>query len=157
MFAIALTTGIFPQITRLLKNNDETKALALVDRGFWILAFLLSTSTLGGYLLSEEIIKLLFERGAFTAEDTFNTGFVLAMYMIGLLPFGLSKLFSLWLYAQMRQKEAAKIAMVALTCNLVFSFALISPMEQQDLHLQAHSQGACFSFSRYALLASSAF
>ncbi len=145
LFAIALTTGIFPQITRLLKNNDETKALALVDRGFWILAFLLSTSTLGGYLLSEEIIKLLFERGAFTAEDTFNTGFVLAMYMIGLLPFGLSKLFSLWLYAQMRQKEAAKIAMVALTCNLVFSFALISPMGAAGLAL-AGSLSGCVLF-----------
>ncbi len=109
------------------------------------MAFLLSTSTLGGYLLSEEIIKLLFERGAFSAEDTFNTGFVLAMYMIGLLPFGLSKLFSLWLYAQMRQKEAAKIAMVALTCNLVFSFALIAPMKAAGLAL-AGSLSGCVLF-----------
>ena len=141
LFAIALTTGIFPQITRLLKNNEESKALLLIDRGFWILLFLLSTSTLGGFLLSDEIIKLLFEHGAFSAEDTANTGFVLAMYMIGLLPFGLSKLFSLWLYAQMRQKEAAKIAIIALTCNLVFSFALIAPLEAGGLALAGSLSG----------------
>ena len=142
LFAIALTTGIFPQITPLIKNNDETKALALVTKGFWILAFLLSTSTLGGYLLSDEIITLLFERGSFSAEDSAHTSFVLAMYMIGLLPFGLSKLFSLWLYAQMRQKEAAKIAMIALTCNLVFSFALIAPMGAAGLALAGSLSGA---------------
>ena len=141
LFAIALTTGIFPQITRLLKNNEESKALLLIDRGFWILLFLLSTSTLGGFLLSDEIIKLLFEHGAFSAEDTANTGFVLAMYMIGLLPFGLSKLFSLWLYAQMRQKEAAKIAIIALICNLVFSFALIAPLEAGGLALAGSLSG----------------
>jgi len=148
LFAIALTTGIFPQITRLLKNKDETQALALVRRGFWILAFLLSTSTLGGYLLSEEIIKLLFERGAFSADDTAQTGFILAMYMIGLLPFGLSKLFSLWLYAQMRQREAAKIALIALTCNLIFSFALIGPMKAAGLALAGSLSGwVLFSFT----------
>lgn len=157
LFAIALTTGIFPRITRLLKNNDETEALALISKGFWILAFLLSASTLGGYLLSEEIIKLLFERGAFSKEDSLKTGFVLAMYMIGLLPFGLSKLFSLWLYAQMRQKEAAKIALIALTCNLLFSFGLIIPMQAAGLALAGSLSGVIlclftlrsFGFSRF--------
>jgi len=157
LFAIALTTGIFPQITRLLKNSDEIKALALVHKGFWILTFLLSTSTLGGYVLSEEIITLLFERGAFSKDDTAQTGFILAMYMIGLLPFGLSKLFSLWLYAQMRQREAAKIAMIALTCNLIFSFALISPMQAAGLALAGSLSGVIlfiftlrsFGFSRF--------
>ena len=129
----------------------------MIDRGFWILLFLLSTSTLGGFLLSDEIIKLLFEHGAFSAEDTANTGFVLAMYMIGLLPFGLSKLFSLWLYAQMKQKEAAKIAIIALTCNLVFSFALIAPLEAGGLALAGSLSGVVlliftlrsFGFSRF--------
>lgn len=141
LFAIALTTGIFPRISRLLKHGDETQALLLIEKGFWILAFLLSTSTLGGYLLSEEIIKVLFERGAFSHNDSHHTAFVLAMYMIGLLPFGLSKLFSLWLYAKMRQKEAAKIAVIALTCNLVFSLALIAPMGAAGLALAGSLSG----------------
>ena len=63
------------------------------------------------------------------------TGFVLAMYMIGLIPFGLAKLFSLWLYAGMRQKEAAIIAMYSLASNLIFSFALIKPMGAAGLAL----------------------
>lgn len=57
------------------------------------------------------------------------------MYMLGLIPFGLSKLFSLWLYAQMRQKEAAVIAMYSLASNLIFSFALIKPLGAAGLAL----------------------
>ena len=135
LFAIALTTGIFPKITRLLKANHTEEASKLLAQGFWILTFLLTTSTLGGYMLSHEIVKLLFEHGSFSAEDTNITGFVLAMYMIGLIPFGLAKLFSLWLYAQMRQKEAAIIAMYALVSNLIFSFALIKPLGAGGLAL----------------------
>ena len=146
LFAIALTTGIFPRITRLLKNKDEEQALLLLRKGFWVLAFLLSFSTLGGYILSEEIITLLFERGSFTSEDTKQTAFVLAMYMIGLLPFGLAKLFSLWLYATMRQKEAAKIALIALACNLVFSFALISRFGAGGLALAGSLSGIVLFF-----------
>lgn len=135
LFAIALTTGIFPKISRLLKANKDEEASTLLSQGFWILAFLLTMSTLGGFMLSDEIVKLLFEHGSFSKEDTLNTGFVLAMYMLGLIPFGLSKLFSLWLYAGMRQKEAAVIAMYALGANLIFSFSLIKPMGAAGLAL----------------------
>lgn len=146
LFAIALTTGIFPRITRLLKNTDQIEASKLLSRGFWLLAFLLTTSTIGGVMLSEEIVKLLFERGSFTAEDTQTTAFILAMYMIGLIPFGLAKLFSLWLYALMRQGEAAKISMYALLANLIFSFALIKPMGAAGLALAGSLSGCVLLF-----------
>ncbi|WP_263832819.1 murein biosynthesis integral membrane protein MurJ [Sulfurospirillum oryzae] len=135
LFAIALTTGIFPKITRLLKANNEEEASKLLSQGFWVLAFLLTTSTMGGYMLSYEIVKLLFEHGSFSHEDSLTTAWVLGMYMIGLIPFGLAKLFSLWLYAGMRQREAAIIAMYSLGSNLVFSFALIKPMGAAGLAL----------------------
>lgn len=146
LFAIALTTGIFPKITRLLKANNEVDASKLLSQGFWILAFLLTTSTLGGYMLSHEIVWLLFEHGSFSKNDTSNTGFVLAMYMIGLIPFGLAKLFSLWLYARMRQKEAAIIAAYALISNLIFSFALIQPMGVAGLALAGSLSGCVLLF-----------
>lgn len=141
LFAIALTTGIFPKITRLLKAHNEEEATKLLSQGFWILAFLLTMSTLGGFMLSHEIVWLLFERGSFLAHDTTMTAWVLSMYMLGLVPFGLAKLFSLWLYATMRQKEAAIIAMYSLGSNLVFSFALIKPMGVAGLALSGSLAG----------------
>jgi putative peptidoglycan lipid II flippase len=110
IFAISLTVAIFPTIAKLIKSGDEKRANFQLKRGFWILIFLLSLSATGGIIFAKEIIWLLFERGAFDRSDTLSTASVLQIYMVGLLPFGLSKLFSLWLYSQQRQLEVAKIA-----------------------------------------------
>ncbi|WP_151900649.1 murein biosynthesis integral membrane protein MurJ [Sulfurimonas hydrogeniphila] len=135
LFAIAVSVALFPRIARYLKNNDEAKALANLQKAFWFLAFLLTCSTLGGIILSHEIIWLLFQRGAFDAQDTQNTSAVLQMYMLGLLPFGIQKLFVLWLYAKEMQAKAAKIATVSLVAYITFALAFIGPFGVAGLAL----------------------
>ncbi|MFA5233764.1 MAG: murein biosynthesis integral membrane protein MurJ [Sulfurimonas sp.] len=135
LFAIATSIALFPSIARYIKNNDEAKARAYMQKAFWFLAFLLTASTIGGYMLSHEIIWLLFERGSFSAQDTLQSATVLQMYMIGLLPLGLQKLFLLWLYANEQQMRAAKIATFSLLFYVVSALALIDPMGANGLAL----------------------
>ncbi len=127
VFAIATSIALFPMVARAIKNKDEDRALRLMKKSALILFGLLSVSTFIGIVFNDFIIKLLFERGQFTSNDTQNTAFILAMYLIGLLPFGLSKIFSLWLYAKEQQFLTAKISMYSLSCNIVFSLILIKP------------------------------
>jgi putative peptidoglycan lipid II flippase len=56
-----------------------------------------------------------------------NTALILSMYLIGLIPFGIAKIFSLWLYAKEQQFLAAKISIYSLAWNIVFSLILIKP------------------------------
>ena len=135
LFAIATSIAIFPRVSRFIKNGEKEKAHEYMRKGFWFLAAILTFSTLFGYILSDQIVKLLFERGAFTHQDAITTSSTLKMYMIGLLPFGLNKLFSLWLYASQMQMKAAKIATFSLISNVIFSLALISPMGASGLAL----------------------
>ncbi len=141
LFAIALSISIFPQITKKIKIKDLKTAQKLLKEGFWMLLFLLCICTLGGIVLNQEIIWLLFERGSFNPSDTANTAKVLSMYLIGLTPFGLAKLFSLWLYAQQKQKQAAKISMISLAFNIFFSLALIKPLGVMGLALSGSLSG----------------
>ncbi len=127
LFAIATSIALFPMIAKAIKNKDENKALKLMKKSSIILFGLLSIATFIGIFFDELIVWLLFERGAFTSEDTKNTALILTMYLIGLLPFGIAKIFSLWLYAKQQQYLAAKISMQSLAFNIVFSLALISP------------------------------
>lgn len=145
LFAIATSIALFPRIARYLKNSDEEKALHFLKKAFWFLAFLLTASTIGGIILSKEITWLLFQRGAFDAHDTLNTMSVLQMYMLGLLPFGLQKLFVLWLYAQEMQAKAAKIATYSLLTYIVFALTFITPLGVSGLAL-ASSIGGYVSF-----------
>jgi len=145
LFAIATSVALFPRVARYLKNQDEQKAKDYMAKAFWFLTFLLTASTIGGIILSHEITWLLFQRGAFDSLDTANTSRVLQMYLVGLLPFGLQKLFILWLYAQEMQKKAAKIATYSLLTYSILALSFISPMGVGGLAL-ASSIGGFVSF-----------
>jgi len=141
LFAIALSVGIFPKIAKMLKIGDDKKARELLKNSFWFLTFILTISMLGGIILSHEIITILFQRGSFDAINTIFTSKVLTMYLIGLLPFGLSKIFSLWLYSKNQQKVAAKISLYSLVSNVILSLALIKPMGVVGLALASSISG----------------
>ena len=135
IIAIATATVLFPAVSKAIKNNQEEKAYQHLKQAFWLLAFLLGASMIGGILMAEPIVWLLFERGKFTQVETIETVSVLRMYMIGLLPFGLAKLFSLFLYAKHQHKKAAKIAVYSLITSVSFSLLLMHPMGASGLAL----------------------
>lgn len=135
IIAIATATVLFPTVSKALKNNQETLAYASLNKAFWLLAFLLSAAMLGGILLAEPIVWLLFERGKFGIAQTQETVMVLQMYMVGLLPFGLAKLFSLFLYASHRHRKAAKIAVYSLITSVSSSLVLMQFMGAAGLAL----------------------
>ncbi|WP_456456321.1 murein biosynthesis integral membrane protein MurJ [Nitratifractor sp.] len=141
LFAIALSTALFPSVAKRIRHHDEAGALREMKRGFWILLFLLSLATLGGMIFSTEIIWLLFERGAFVRADTLATASVLQMYLLGLLPFGMGKLFGLWLYSRHEQMKAAKIATWSLVGYAAAAFTLFQPMGATGLALASTFSG----------------
>ena len=135
LIAIATASALFPSISKALSRGDEKDAYSNLGKAFWLLAFLLGISALGGVIFSEPIVWLLFEYGKFSVEMTQATANVLAMYMIGLLPYGFAKLFSMFLYASHRHGKAAKIATIALVVNMVFSLLLMQSMGAMGLAL----------------------
>lgn len=146
LFAIATSVALFPMIAKAIKNKDEKKALTLMRKSSLILFGLLGIATLIGIVFNSFIVELLFQRGAFNSEDTTNTALILSMYLIGLVPFGIAKIFSLWLYAHEKQFLAAKISMKALAGNIIFSLMLIVPYEAAGLAFASTLSGFILLF-----------
>jgi putative peptidoglycan lipid II flippase len=144
IIAIAASMVLFPAISKALKHGNETLAYQHLSRVFWILLGLLGLATLTGIILAEPIVWLLFERGAFTPEMSAQTAGVLSMYMLGLIPYGLAKLFSLFLYANKEHTKAAKIATITLVINVTISFILMSYMGAMGLALSGSIGGLIF-------------
>jgi putative peptidoglycan lipid II flippase len=144
IIAIAASIALFPAISKALKHGNETLAYQHLDRVFWILLALLGMATLTGIIVAEPIVWLLFERGAFTPQMTIETAQVLSMYMLGLIPYGLAKLFSLFLYANKEHTKAAKIATITLLINVTVSFVLMKYMGAMGLALSGSIGGLIF-------------
>ena len=146
IIAIATATVLFPSVSKALKNGNESDAYRNLDKAFWLLSFLLGASMIGGMLLAEPIVWLLFERGKFGLSQTLETVSVLQMYMVGLLPFGLAKLFSLFLYASHRHMKAAKIAVYSLITSVTSSLILMQFMQASGLALAGSIGGFVLFF-----------
>ena len=152
LFAIALTQVAFPKILRYLKSEQEENALKFMRKALGGLSFLLVVSSIVGIIFAKEICVLLFERGNFTQKDSLLCAYVLMAYLVGLLPFGLQKLLSLWLYARFKQKIAAIIAIKALALSALISIALIFLIEDANLKVLAVASASSLS-AFYLLLA----
>lgn len=121
IFAIAISSALFPTIAKAIERKDEKIALENLKTAFWFLLITLSICTLGGIMLSNEIVWLLFERKNFVREDTLQVAWAFIGYMAGLLAFGLTRIFSLWLYAKKQQAKAAKYSVIALAVGTLLS------------------------------------
>ena len=141
LFAIATSVALFPTIAKAIKKGDERQALKFLKKAFYILLGLLGGAAFIGIVFDNFIVWLLFERGAFNGSDTSQTALILTMYLIGLLPFGLAKIFSLWLYSYEKQGLAAKITMKSLLWNIIFSLLLILPYGAAGLALASSLSG----------------
>ncbi|MDD4519369.1 MAG: lipid II flippase MurJ, partial [Alphaproteobacteria bacterium] len=81
------------------------------------------------------IIRLLFQRGAFSFETTLHTAAALEAYAIGLPAYMLTKTLMPFFYAKGDTKTPVKIATVGLVLNIVFSLLLIPVLNYRGIAL----------------------
>lgn len=125
LIAIAFTQVFFPSLIAYIKQGKIKNAISNIQKIFELMSFLLILAALTGYILSEEIIKLLFERGAFTHENTIECAKVLRLYILCIVPLGLSRLFLAWINANYLHSIAAKISIFSCFISIISSLSLI--------------------------------
>jgi putative peptidoglycan lipid II flippase len=91
---VAMGTVLIPEMTRALHGDDKGAITNAESRALELAVGLALPATLGLIALSEPIVRLLFERGAFTAADTQSTANALIWLSLGLPAHVLVKTFS---------------------------------------------------------------
>jgi putative peptidoglycan lipid II flippase len=84
MVGAAIGAVLVPELTRALRGDDRTAMLRAESRGLELAAGLALPATLGLIVLSEPIVRMLFEHGAFAAADTVATTHALMLLALGL-------------------------------------------------------------------------
>jgi putative peptidoglycan lipid II flippase len=81
---VAMGTVLVPELTRALRGGDNTAIAHAESRALELAVGLALPATLGLITLSQPIVRLLFEHGAFTTEDTTATARALVWLALGL-------------------------------------------------------------------------
>jgi putative peptidoglycan lipid II flippase len=81
---VAMGTVLIPQMTRAVRGADKNAIAHAESRGLELAAGLALPATLGLIVLSEPIVAILFEHGAFTSADTQATAHALMWLALAL-------------------------------------------------------------------------
>jgi putative peptidoglycan lipid II flippase len=84
MFSVAVATVLFPAISRLAARADYEAFRRTVGVGLRQIGFLLLPASAVSMVLAEPIVRLLYERGAFGADETDVVAEALVAFSIGL-------------------------------------------------------------------------
>jgi len=81
---VAMGTVLVPELTRALRDDDTSAVAHAESRGLELAVGLALPATLGLIVLSEPVVRMLFEHGAFTAADTAAAAQALMWLALGL-------------------------------------------------------------------------
>ncbi|MDR3486409.1 MAG: murein biosynthesis integral membrane protein MurJ [Bradyrhizobium sp.] len=81
---VAMGTVLVPELTRALRNGDRIAAAHAESRGLELAVGLALPAMLGLIVLSEPVVRMLFEHGLFTAADTAGTAHALMLLALAL-------------------------------------------------------------------------
>jgi putative peptidoglycan lipid II flippase len=84
MFSVAVATVLFPSLSRAAARGDMRAFRATVSTGLRQIAFLLIPASAVAAVLAEPIVRLLYQRGEFTAHQTTVVAAALAAFAAGL-------------------------------------------------------------------------
>jgi putative peptidoglycan lipid II flippase len=81
---VAMGTVLIPEMTRALRGGDRAAVAHAESRGLELAVGLALPAMLGLIVLSEPVVRMLFEHGAFTSDDTAATARALMWLALGL-------------------------------------------------------------------------
>tara|TARA_R110002124_G_scaffold64985_2_gene177421 strand:+ start:221694 stop:223241 length:1548 start_codon:yes stop_codon:yes gene_type:complete len=132
---IAMGTALLPMLSLAIAKANSARAKELFNQALEACVFFALPAALALFLLSDFIISVLFERGAFDGESTRRSAFALMGYCVGLTPYVASKVLSTVFWANKDTWTPVKISIRITVLNIILSLILIIPFQEAGIAL----------------------
>jgi putative peptidoglycan lipid II flippase len=121
---VAMGAVLVPELTRALRRADQKMSMHAQSRGLELAVGLALPATLGLIALSEPVVRMLFEHGAFTAADAAGTARALIWLALGLPAHALVKALSPTFFAREDTATPLLATLRALVVAIVLAIVL---------------------------------
>ncbi len=126
LVAVAMSFTLLPYLSKNI--SDESKNSKAFNETV-IFCFLFAIpSAFGIFILSEDIIKVLFGRGEFNNDDVLITSKILLIYSFSLPGYMLARIFNQVFYSYEKVEYPVKAAIPTFICNFILCFLLYRPL-----------------------------
>jgi putative peptidoglycan lipid II flippase len=121
IFGISLATYLLPTLSGLAVEKNYAGFRGLLRQGLAHIFFVNLLASILLFILAEPIVRLLFERGKFTAHSTTNVSFAVMCLVPGLVAFSCVNILARAFYALNDIKTPMRISIFCLLINLIFT------------------------------------
>ena len=125
VFSVSLAGSNLVHFSEAIKNNRRSEAIEYFKATYELSFLIILPSLALLYGLSNEVVHLIFERGAFDANDSAMTALALKYYLWGLPFYGLYKIFSPVFFALDKPKTPVMISIFSIFINIVFCITMV--------------------------------
>jgi putative peptidoglycan lipid II flippase len=148
LFGVAFSIAIMPVMARHAAKKDINAMRDTLVSSLTMVFCLTIPATAGLILLSEPIIRLIFEHGAFTALDTVATAQTLTLYAAGLMAYSANKILVPVFYALDNTKYPVIASFLAVLANIIIINLTITAFQ----HLAIALSTSCTMFVNFLFL-----
>lgn len=125
MIGVAVGTVLLPMLSKQIRSGDVQAARTSMNRALELVLLFGLPCTAALFVVSEPIIRVLYQHGAFTAENMVATKNTLLAFNAGLPAFLAVKIFAPGFYANHDTKTPFKIAVSCVAVNLFLNLTLV--------------------------------
>lgn len=125
LIGVSIGIVILPKLSKMFKAHQKTKALYLQNRAFEIALALSIPCSVAIYIIAEPIIYILFQRGAFSINDTDKTIPALILLGCGIPAYVLNKIIVSGYFANEDTKTPVKISAFSVFINVIGNIILV--------------------------------
>ena len=126
LFLGSITTVAFPAFSRAVAKHVWEETRTTMRQALRLMLFFGTPLTVGIILLREPLVRLLYERGSFTAEDTSATASVLALFLVGFVANGVGSLLGHLALALKATRISVAVTIIAQAVSVIL-FLLLAP------------------------------
>jgi putative peptidoglycan lipid II flippase len=122
-------------LPRHAARHDETAARTTIADGLSLMLTLNVPATVGLVVLATPIVRVIFERSAFTPADTAATAAALQFYAIGLVGYSIVRIASPVFYALGQNRTPVMVSVATVLANALLNVVLVRLMGYRGLAL----------------------
>jgi len=135
IFATALGTILLPTFSGHVAQGRTDLIRDTLNHSLRQLMFIMLPVAVGMFALAKPIVRLIYERGEFSAFSTDMTTLAVQCYAPGLVVFSLLKVLIPVFYAQQDMKTPVKIGLACTALNVALMLILMWPMKHAGIAL----------------------
>lgn len=135
VFGIALATAALPSMARQAARGEHQGLVATLRFSLRLSAFIAVPAAVGLLVLGPSIVRLLFQRGEFGANEALATSQALAGYAAGLPAFSATRITAQTFYALGDTRTPVRVGFLTVMVNVAFALLLMGPLQHTGLAL----------------------